>query len=495
VSLTNHLPVLIVVIPLMAAALTPIVGNWRKNACFLWASGAILISFLMSIFVAARLYFTGPISYHLGGWKPPWGIEIFFDNLSALSLALAGFGFLIILFSQKYAEKALGKEKIPTYYTLLLLNLAGMIGFVITGDLFNLFVFMEIISLSAYALTAISGEKLAEMAGFKYLLLGAVSSLSILMAIAFLYSITGTLNMRDLSLKLQETRYLTVASTAFALMVMGFSVKAAIFPLHIWLPDAHSIAPSPVSAILSGLVVKTGIIGLLRTIQIFKLNGNINITPILTLLSWLGVASLLMGAFFAFFQDDIKMMLAYSTISNIGYIYLGIGLGSYYSLIGGIIHIFEHALIKVLLFLCAGSIIHQTGFRRLSELRGVGRRMPVTSTATIIAAVSIVGIPPTNGFIGKWFLALGAIQAEKPFFAAALLLGALFIFAYYMKMINAFYFREPLKAGIIEAEEAPWSMRLPMMTLAALCLLFGILAFLPLAFVRPAVEGLLGLAR
>lgn len=490
-NFVSHLPVLIVVVPLLTAVLTPIIGRWRKDACVTWACAGLLISFLIGVFLTVKLYFTGPISYHLGGWKPPIGIEIYFDYLSTISLALSGLGFLILLFSAEYMKKALGEDKIPIYYTLFLLNVTGMIGFAITGDLFNVFVFMEIFSLSAYALVAISGEKLAEMAAFKYLVLGAVSSLSILFAIGLLYSITGTLNMRDLTLMLERTQYLRVASVAFALLVVGFSVKAALFPFHVWLPDAHSIAPSPVSALLSGLVVKMGIFGFLRTIQIYRLNGILNITGVNSFLSWLGVASIIFGAFFAFFQDDIKMMLAYSTISNVGYIYLGISLASEPAMIGGIIHIFEHALIKVVLFLCAGAFIHQTGFRKLSELRGIGKRMPITAAAMTIGAVSIVGIPPTNGFIGKFYITLGAIEAGKPFFGAALLLGALFIFAYYIKVINVIYFREPPET-ITETKEAPLSMRFSTMTIAVLCLIFGIGAFLPLAFVRPAARILFG---
>jgi len=198
-----------------------------------------------------------------------------------------------------------------------------------------------------------------------------------------------------------------------------------------------------------------------------------------------------MGAFFAIFQDDIKLMLAYSTISNIGYIVLGLGLASPYAVIGASVHVFNHALIKATLFLAAGSIIHQTGFRTLSDLRGVARTMPQTSAAMAIGAVSIVGLPPTAGFVCKWYIALGAFEANQAPFGFALVFGALFIFIYYIRMLNAFYFQKPVHAAVAQASETPWSMRGPVVLLASLCLILGVLGGIPLNFVEPAVLDLL----
>jgi multicomponent Na+:H+ antiporter subunit D len=210
-----------------------------------------------------------------------------------------------------------------------------------------------------------------------------------------------------------------------------------------------------------------------------------------TVLMWLGVVSIVMGAFFAVFQDDIKMMLAYSTISNIGYIVMGLGLASTYGVIGASVHVFNHAIIKATLFFAAGALIHATGKRTLTALAGVGRTMPVTTVAMSIGAVSIVGIPPTAGFLCKWYIALGAVQAGRPFFAFALVFGALFIFIYYIRMVNAFYFREPTEAAVMAAREAPPSMLAPIVLLAALCLVMGVLGRVPLSFVEPAVKHLL----
>ena len=435
----------------------------------------------------------GPFSYPLGGWKPPLGIEFRFDEFSAVAGVICLIGWLAVLYSVRYVEwlRELPKQRIPYYYALLLLNLGGMLGFAITGDLFNLFVFLEVLSLSAYALVAVSGEPTAAMAAFKYLLLGAISSLLVLFSIGLLYAMTGTLNMADVTARLSSVGGTAPVALALALFAVGFMVKAALFPLHIWLPDAHAIAPSPVSAVLSALVVKVGIIGMLRVYQIYYGARVLNLSTLNLVLVWLGAISIVMGAFFAIFQDDIKLMLAYSTISNIGYIVMGLGLASQYALIGASVHVFNHALIKATLFLAAGAFIYRTGYRTLTDLRGIGRSMPLTTAAISIGAISIVGIPPTAGFLCKWYIALGAFQAGQPFFGFALVFGALFIFIYYIRMVNAFYFQAPVHREVLEAREAPASMLGPILILAALCLIMGILGRIPLSFIEPGVVRLL----
>ena len=483
---------MVVLAPLVGAVLTPIVARRDRRIAQWWALGIMTVTSVAAVALMVRVTEEGPFSYYLGGWVPPIGIEFRFDEVSAFIGIVCLVGWLAILYSFRYTEwlRGLEKPRIPYYYTLLLLNLAGLIGISITGDLFNFFVFLEIISLSGYALVAVSGERIAEMAAFKYLLIGAVSSLLVLLAIGLIYALTGSLNMADISARLggAATRPLGVAIGAFT---VGFMVKAALFPLHIWLPDAHAIAPSPVSAVLSGLVVKVGIIGMLRVYQIVYGSGSMNLDGLNQVLMWLGAISIIVGAFFAIFQDDIKMMLAYSTISNIGYIVMGLGLASQYGLIGASIHVFNHALIKATLFLGAGCLIYRTGKRTLTELAGVGRSMPWTAAAMSIGAISIVGIPPTAGFLCKWYIALGAVQAGQTFFAFALVFGALFIFIYYIRMVNAFYFRPPADPEILTVKEAPASMLVPVLVLASLCLIMGVLGRLPLTFIEPAVTRLL----
>jgi len=487
-----HWLVAVIIIPLTGAVLTPVVGRDRPKVASLWSLGTMALTSVAATMLIIRVAQEGPFSYMLGDWARPYGIELRFDEFSASVAIICLLGLLALMFSYRYVAASIHESRIPYYYSLLLLNLTGMIGFVVTGDLFNLFVFMEILSLSGYALVAISGERTAEMAAFKYLVMGAVSSLVVLFSVGLLYAVTGSLNMADISERLAGVTDRLPVMLALAGMAMAFMVKAALFPLHIWLPDAHAIAPSPVSAILSGLVVKTGVFGLLRAYQIFYGAGNYDLTGLNTALVWLGAISIVMGAFFAIFQEDIKMMLAYSTISNIGYIVMGLGLASQYGMIGATVHIFNHALIKATLFLGAGALIHKTGYRTLTDLRGVGKSMPLTCMALSIGAISIVGIPPTAGFLCKWYIALGAFQAGQPFFGFALVFGALFIFVYYIRMVNSFYFQQPTHPEILSVGEAPLSMLAPVLVLATLCLVMGILGRLPLSFIEPAVLRMLG---
>lgn len=487
-----HWLVLAVFLPLTGGVLTPVVSRANRRVAPWWALGVMTATSWAALMLVLRVASSGPFSYVPGGWQAPWGIELRFDEFSAFVSVVCLIGWLAVLFSVHYTEWLRGcpKERIPYYYALLLLNLGALIGLTVTGDLFNLYVFMEVLSLSSYALVAVSGERIAEMAAFKYLVMGAISSLGILLAIGLLYALTGSLNMRDVTARLAGSAAAPLA-LAIGLLTVGFMVKAALFPLHIWLPDAHAIAPSPVSAILSGLVVKSGIIGMLRTYQIAYGSGAIDVSRLNVVLTWLGALSIVMGAFFAVFQDDIKMMLAYSTISNIGYIVMGLGLGSQDSLIGASVHVFNHALIKATLFFGAGALIYRTGRRTLSGLAGIGHAMPVTAAAMSIGAISIVGIPPTAGFLCKWYIAEGAVAAGQPFFAFALIFGALFIFIYYIRMVNAFYFRAPQDPSVLEVREAPPSMLVPIVVLATLCLVMGVLGRVPLAFIEPAVRSLL----
>jgi len=481
----------LIIVPLAGAVLTPVVGGRDGARACGWATLVMVVTSGIAAALVVHVAQVGPFSAYLGGWEPPYGIELRFDEFSASVAIICLLGLLAVVFSLRYAAHELPPVRIGTYYTLLLLNLTGMLGFVVTGDVFNLFVFMEILSLSGYALVAISGERTAEMAAFKYLVMGAVSSLLVLFAIGLLYALTGSLNMADISARLSGAAE-APAMLALALLTTGLMVKAALFPLHVWLPDAHAIAPSPVSALLSGLVVKTGLLGLIRVYQIYYGAKVLDLSALNTVLVWLGAISIVMGAFFAIFQEDIKMMLAYSTISNIGYIVMGLGLASQYGMIGATVHIFNHALIKATLFLGAGAIIYRTGYRNLTDLRGVGRSMPFTTAAISVGAISIVGMPPTAGFLCKWYIALGAVQAGHPVFGVALVFGALFIFVYYIRMVNSFYFQQPVHPEILEVKEAPLSMLVPILILAALCLVMGLLGRIPLSFIEPAVTRLLG---
>ena len=479
-------------VPLVAGALAPALALRRPGLARGWALAATGFSAVAVLALTRQVMLEGPFSYAMGGWPAPWGIELRFDEFSAAAVFIVLIMVLVLVFSGPYARKAVPAQRIVWYYSLLLINLGGMIGFVLTNDLFNLFVFMELVAVSSYALVAIGGGRTSALAAFKYLIAGAVSSALILFCIGVLHALTGSLNMTDVALRLATVEAKAPVLLALAGLVAGFLVKAGLFPLHVWLPDAHAIAPTPINAVSSALVVKLGIIGLLRVFPLFSGAELVPLAILYEALAWLGAISIIAGALLALFQEDIKLMLAYSTISNIGYIVLGLGVASELAVTGGTIHVLNHAIIKAALFLAAGAMIHQSGYRSLHDLRGIGRVMPWTSLSLLLGALAIVGLPPTAGFLGKWYIALGALQAGRPVFAIVVLAGALLVFIYFLRMVNAFYFRAPSHEEMLAVNEAPASMLVPVLGLAALCVLAGLLGRWPVELIAPAVARLTG---
>jgi multicomponent Na+:H+ antiporter subunit D len=479
-------------VPLVAGALTPALARGRPGFARGWALATASFCTVTTAALTYRVAREGPFSYAMGGWQAPWGIELRFDEFSAAALFISFIMLLVLVYSGPYVRRAVPERRIPWYYSLLLINLGAMIGFVVTGDLFNLFVFMELVAVSSYALVAVGGGRTAALAAFKYLMAGSVSSALILLCIGVLFVLTGTLNMADIALRLAETESRAPVVLALVGMTVGFLVKAGLFPLHVWLPDAHAIAPSPINAVSSALVVKLGIIGLLRVFPLFAAAGVVSMAPLYEALAWLGAISILAGAFFALFQQDIKLMLAYSTISNIGYIVLGLGLAGELAVTGATIHVLYHALIKATLFLAAGAMLHQSGYRTLTDLRGIGHAMPWSSLALLIGVLAIAGLPPTAGFLGKWYIALGAVEAGRAGFAVVVLLGALLVFIYLGRMLNAFYFRAPTHEQMLSVREAPAAILWPVLLLATLCVLAGLLGRWPVALIAPAVARLVG---
>jgi multicomponent Na+:H+ antiporter subunit D len=376
------------------------------------------------------------------------------------------------------------------YYCLLMLLLTGLNGVVITGDLFNLFVFLEISSIASYALVAY-GTKAEEIeASFKYMVLGSVASAFVLMAIAFLYAKTSTLNMFDIA------KYLALDTTAnyfklfvLALFIAGFGLKAALVPFHAWLPDAHPSAPAPISAMLSGLVIKTiGVYALVRIL--FNIFG---ITIVISqLLLVLGVLSMFVGVILAIGQWDFKRLLAYHSISQIGYVICGIALGTPLGIAGGLFHLLNHSVFKSLLFLNAGAVEYSTHTRQLKELGGLHDQMPCTSWTSLVASLSIAGIPPFCGFWSKLIIIIALFQAKRFFFGSVAILVGVLTLASFLKVQKYVFYRK-LTEKINKVKEVPVFMCLAMVGLAVLCLFIG-LFFKPVLSVllEPAAKVLLG---
>lgn len=406
---------------------------------------------------------------------PPLGISFRLDYLAFLVAAVVSFVWLAVtIYSTAYMVKEHAKNR---YYPFSVLTLAGAMGVVLSGDLFTFFLFFEVMSLSAYVLVIHEETAEAMRAGYRYLILTIIGGLALLFAIIAVFQGAGTVAFTPGGLPLEVTGLTTLAFLGF---LVGFGIKAGMVPLHVWLPEAHPVAPSPASALLSGLMLKTGAFGLIRVIyQVFGLDM-VQRAGWNDLLVWMAAITVFLGSAVAITQDEIKRRLAYSSVGQMGYILLGIGLLQERALIGAIFHIFAHALMKSSLFLAAGSVIYRTGKRRVSEWVGMGRSMLVTMTVFTVAALSMVGVPPLVGFVSKWELALGALDAGSIPFVMLLLLSSLMNFIYYFPLIQNAFFGE----GIAHVEqprakrpEVPWAMLLPMVVLGLVILVIDLLPY------------------
>ncbi len=490
----RHFPILIITVPLVTAVLMPALSHRRERLCMPLAAAALSASTVLTFLLyrvirpAADCF----LSYRLGGWEPPWGIEIKVDFAGLFMLSvICSVSLLCLVYSRKYISKEVEPGKAFAYYSLFLLLSAAMLGFTATGDVFNMFVFMEILALSSYALVAVTGRRDAVRAAFKYLLMGAPSSIMVLLAIALLYSSTGSLNMAHLKELLAEGAYSRVVFASLVFMIMGFGVKAALFPLHGWLPDAHSIAPSPISAMLSGLVVEVAVFALLRLF--FTVYGAASgaVSGTSEALGVTAAAGVLFGGVMAVLQKDFKMMIAYSTVSHIGYIALGISIMNEQALTGALYHLLDHGLAKGCFFLCAGAFIYERDYRRIEQLKGASRRMPLTCAAFAVAALSVIGIPPTSGFISKWYLIWGSVAGGKYLYAAVYLIGSILAATYCLRVIYYMFFLPPQPGTWEGGGEAPVLMLVPAWVLSLGTLLMGALSFVIIGRVQEAAGLLL----
>lgn len=490
-GITRHFPIFIIVTPIIAAVIILGTAEWKRRPALAIAACTLTASLGMSAALIPEVLTNGHISYYMSSWAPPLGIEIKIDFLGLfMMLLVAAVSLITVIYSRRYIPHEINSDKIPTYYSLFLLLAGSMLGISATSDIFNLFVFIEIMAITSYALVAISGSRPAVKASFKYLLMGFPSSILVLLAITFLYSVTGTLNMSDLTVKIAANGYPQIVVIAYGVFVAGFAVKAALFPLHQWLPDAHSIAPSPISALLSGLVVKMGVLGILRlTYSIYTIHALPGVNEINSLLAYTGASAIVYGSFMAIKQKELKRMVAYSTVAHIGYIIVGAGLMNKAGLTGGIYHILDHSLAKACFFLVAGSIIYKSGYREIGELKGAAGKMPFSCAAFALASFSVVGIPPSAGFVSKWYLLLGSLSAGNAFFGTVILLGSIMAAWYCFKIVYYMFFLPPENGTWQKIDgDAPLSMVGACWVLAAATLFLGIFAYLILPSLEKAIE-------
>lgn len=489
--ISAHLPVLQIVIPLMAAPVCLLL----RHAFLAWLFSTLVtfVTFAISIALLIQVLNEGPQSYALGSWAPPWGIEYYVDRLNAFILVIvAGIGSAVMPFAFQSVQKEIPEERIYLFYVMYLLCLTGLLGIAVTGDAFNLFVFLEISSLSSYVLISLGRDKRALTGAFNYLIMGTIGATFYVIGVGMLYMMTGTLNMADLATRLPDILSLRVTETALAFLLVGISLKLALFPLHFWLPNAYAFAPTAVTVFLAATATKVSVYVMIRILYTvfggFALFESFAIDEALLAL---GMLSMIAAALVAVFQTNIKRMLAYSSLSQIGYMILGISLGNIAGLAGGIVHIFNHAAAKAVLFMAVGCAVMRIRAVNIDDFAGLGKQMPITMAAFVVGALSLIGVPATVGFVTKWYLIEGAFQAGNWLAVGVILLSGLIAIIYSWRVIEVAYFQSPPE-GRDTVREAPMMMMIPMVLLAVACLIFGLSATWTMDIAIDAAEALIG---
>ncbi len=491
-----------IVLPFLAAFSIPLINLASEKAKFYVV--AIVSLILMGLSVNSLTGSAESTTYAVGGWYPadnvPIGIHLVSDGLSRFVLLIVHtLAFFCAVYAIHYMKNYTGQK---FFYTLFCLQLAGLNGVVLAGDMFNLFVFMEVTAKASYALVAFGVKKTEIEASFKYQVMGGLATLFVLFGITMLYWMTSTLNMADISLVLRNSEIDNSNTLRFIqlFLLAGIGIKAAMIPFHAWLPDAHSSAPSPVSAMLSGVVIK--VLGIYVIIRLFinVFEPDVFISQVFAVL---GGISMTVGVILAIGAWDLKRLLAYHSISQMGYVMMGIGIGMgvlasagptatvALTFTGALFHMINHAVFKGLLFLSAGSVKHATGSVSLKCMGGLAKYMPLTMAASFIASMAIAGIPPFNGFFSKFAIIVAAIQGGYYFRAALGIVVGVITLASFLKFQRFAFFGKPQKDLIVK--ESPLLMRFSMVSLAILCLAMSLFIFQDIReiFLDPAVNTLL----
>ena len=487
-----HLPALQVVVTLIAAPACILVRG--RDFAFCVALLTTWAAFAIACLLLDRVLAGGAISYELGGWAAPLGIEYRVDSLNAFVLLIvSGIAAVVLPFTRASLPLEMVREKAYLFHCAFLLCLTGLLGVTITGDAFNLFVFLEISSLSSYILISLGPHRRALTAAYQYLVVGTIGATFIVIGIGLLYGATGTLNMNDIAERLLRTGYNRTVIAAFAFLLVGTAVKLALFPLHFWLPKAYTYAPSAVSAFLAATATKVAVYVLIRFLfTVFGVEFSFDILPTAEPLMVLSVLAMFVASTIAIFQDSVKRILAYSSVAQIGYMVVGISLVSIPGLTASILHLFNHALMKGALFLVLGCIACRQSSFRIGDLAGLGRRMPWTMAAFTVGGVSLIGIPLTAGFVSKWYLVLAALEGGSWWLAAVIVASSLLAVVYVWRVVEAAYFKRPPDGVGIERREAPLSLLVPTWILAAANVYFGLDTSLPVGVADHAARALLG---
>lgn len=485
----EHLPVLLVVVPLLAAPLIVLFRSGRAG--WLLAVLASMVSLACAIGLFVQVRGGTVISYAIGNWAPPWGIEYRVDVLNAFVLILvSGVATIVSVYARISVISEVPSDRHYLFYAMFLLCLSGLLGMTVTDDVFNIFVFLEISSLSGYVLIALGRERRALHAAFQYLILGTIGATFYIIGVGFLYLVTGTLNIVDMAGRIQAVADHRPVLAALAFMTVGLSLKAALFPLHAWLPSAYSTAPGAVAAFMAGTATKVSLYVFIRLLfGVFGARLVLQDLPLLEALSLLSIAAMLVASLVAVMEKDLKRLLAYSSVAQIGYITLGVSLANQDGLTAAVVHLFNHGIAKAALFMLVGGAALRLGGCRLEVLAGMGQRMPLSAFCIVIAGLSLIGVPGTAGFITKWHLVLAAAEAGQWLTIVAIGASSLLAAAYVWRFVEAAYFTAPRHHGV---QEVSVGMLAPAVIMTGACVYFGLDTSFTLGAAREAAELLLG---
>ncbi len=474
--ISSNLPALQVVLPLLAAPLCIILHN-RKLTWILTITTCITC-FIISCSLLNRVLIENTITYSMGGWLAPWGIEYYIDKLTAyMLLIISAVATLVSIGAKESIENEIASDRIYLFYTTFLLNLTGLLGVIITGDAFNLFVFIEIASLSSYAIISLGKDKRSLYSAFKYLIFGTIGASFILISVGLLYAVTGTLNISDLSQQLAHTENSATITTAFVFFIIGIGIKAAIFPLHLWLPDAYTHSPSIVSTFLAGTTTKVFIYVLIRFIySLYGYEYSFYLESFNYLLMIFACGAIVYGSILAIKQDSIKRLLAYSSISQIGYMILGLALITELGLAACLTNMFNHAFIKTGLFLAVAVIIYYYQSDSIKQLSGMAKTSPLIFILFLISGLSIIGVPLTSGFISKWYLIKASIDAGYWFFVLVIVFSSVLAIIYIGRIIESAYFKSEENRILIydENRKTPYLLFFSLLIFTFINIYFGI---------------------
>ena len=434
--MSDHLPTLVFLIPFVTAICMPLVGLSNPGRCRPVTLTALGAMFLVSMASLWRILGQGEIRYAFSGWAPPIGIEWVADEIAGImAVFLSALAFLSVLYTPRDVSTELGGRTVP-YHAILLTLVTGLTGIVYAGDLFNLFVFLEVAALSGYALVGIPGGR-AMVSAFRYLIMGALGASFYLLGVGYFYAATGTLNMADLAQRVPDLLASKAVIGGLSFMFIGLSIKMALMPLHGWLPDAYTEAPDSVTPLLAGLVTKVALLAWIRILYWVMAAGSYDrIIEIFELLWVVGALASVGGALLALTQQDLKRRFAYGGLAHIGLVLVGVGQGNQTGLAGGLFYLINDAVMQCLLFIMAGAIGWRYGARTLQDLGRIRLPTPWIITGFVVAAISMIGLPPTGGFFGKWYIVLSAIEKENYVAVAAVLLTTVLTMAYFVQVLE-----------------------------------------------------------